>query len=286
MKILLTGATGRVGRTALQALRKKHFLVHPLGFRHCDAGIESVDLLDFKATARVVDRTAPDVIVHLAGNRNVSFCEKEKEKSHRLNHGTSEYLCRLCNQIDAKMVFISSDYVFDGLSGPFAEHSSPSPQTQYGRDKLETEQFIQTHMANFAIIRTSGIFGIADDLVSVVMKELRDKNSFRAFSNLSNTPTYIADFNQMLMKVLGDDVGDILHCTGSETLSRYQFAVQIARVFEQDEKKIHSQQLDFSKDLRPPNLAMESLQTYTRLGYFPSSLQQALQQIRQSADHL
>jgi dTDP-4-dehydrorhamnose reductase len=277
LKVLITGANGFVGKSLTLLLKQKGYEIISIGFGELsDTVAASPDLTDFQEAFTVIKTHSPSIILHLAGLKDVFLCEKNRALSHKLNVIINENMTEICSLLPVKLIFISSDYVFDGENGSFNETSIPNPSTQYGIDKLKAEQHIQINLRRYAILRTSGIFGMKTDFVSTVLEHLSADAPFSAYNNLINTPTFIEDFANMLHGIIQNNLTGIFHCSGSEALSRFEFARMIARVFSFKESLIRSASLDFTSDIRPRSLVIESARTYHQLNYFPDSIENIL----------
>lgn len=251
----------------------------PIGFNRSadESGVCSVDLTDPAAAGSCIKKEQPEVIIHLAGNKDVLKCEADKEISRRINYGISRNIAGECLRQRVKLVYISTDYVFDGFNGPFDELSRPAPKTQYGKDKLSAEEFIRKELPDYAIVRTAGIFGLKNDFVENVIRHVQHKAVFHAYANLKNSPTFIRDFSLMLYAIINKGLKGIFHCAGPESLSRYDFALKICKVFKFEKGLIAPADLDLAKDIRPPDLSMDCSRTYKSLGYYPEGIEADLE---------
>jgi dTDP-4-dehydrorhamnose reductase len=280
MNIIVTGACGAVGSALLPLLRQSFVNITPIDRRKCSADTIELELTDVTGTRSTFESCHPDVIVHLAGTKDVCLCERDKDLSSLLNYRMTADLCDVLRTVPAKLIFISSDYVFDGESGPFSVESIPCPTTQYGRDKLRAERYIEDNVRNYAIVRTSAIFGHKNDFVDTVLRSVATRKSFQAYDNLFNNPTFVDDLGNMLRIIIEKDICGVLHCTGRETISRFEFAIMVAECFGCGEGVIECSSLDLSKDIRPRRLEMCSDKCYDILGYHPESIKATLQQNR------
>jgi len=278
MKILLTGATGFVGSELLQILPDRGIKIIPTGHSKTDnfKNIKKLDLTDFAKTNQYIKSISPNVVLHLAGNKDVLKCEADKAFSRKINFEASENLISLCFENKIKLIYISTDYIFEGVSGHYNEFSVPKPTTQYGKDKLAVENLIKNKLTDFTIVRTAGIFGMRNDFVDLVWTKLKHKEKFHAYVNLKNSPTYIKDFAIMLVAIIKNDHQGTFHCAGSESLSRYDFALKIAEHFIFDKSLIVPEELNHSKDPRPADLTMDCARTYKILDYYPKNILEIL----------
>jgi len=276
VKILLTGATGFVGAALLPMLRGAGHQVTPVGFRQAGGDRVVADLTDGATVADLLAREAPEAIVHLAGNKDVFFCEQNEAASRRLNVEMTEHLVRACRGRPTRLLYLSSDYVFDGIGVPFDESSERCPTTRYGAHKCEAEDLIDSASEDHAILRSSGLYGAGSDFVSVVLRVLGGGETFRAFDNLHNNPTFLGDLGKMVDAVLDRGLSGVFHCVGGQTVSRYQFARSIAEVAGLDVRHVVPEALDFSIDIRPPRLEMDGRRTYAIVGIVPETIRDIL----------
>jgi dTDP-4-dehydrorhamnose reductase len=279
MRVLLTGAAGVVGRELWRHLRERKIDVIATDIAEFPDVVRA-DLRNAEAVCGLMEKAQPDVLLHLAANKNVFFCEENPAVAHDVNYRMSETLARACANSGVRMVFFSSDYVFGAEDRMWRETDIPCPTTQYGRDKASSEAFICRHLANYAIIRTAGLYGFSGDLTHVVRSALSKGDSFKAFSNLVNCPTWTGDLFAMLDSILGNRPTGVFHCVGPEALSRFDYACRVAAAFGLDGSLVQAETLDFSKDIRPPSLRMDGSATFKALGVFPGRLEDNLMRVK------
>ena len=133
---------------------------------------------------------------------------------------------------------------------------------------------------DYAIVRTAGIFGLKNDFVETVLKQVNMKNNFKAYTNLKNSPTFIKDIASMLNIIISEKRTGTFHCAGSESISRYGFALKVAKTFKFDGALILPENIDLSDDLRPSDLSMDSSSSYKILNYQPQGIEKILQSNR------
>jgi dTDP-4-dehydrorhamnose reductase len=274
---LITGASGIVGSCLAGYFREvcdELLLVDRVGER---GDVVLLDLADREAARELLVRERPEVILHLAGNKDVFALERDPELSRRINFELTRTLCDLAAEAGLQLVFLSSDYVFDGAGGPYREDSPPHPATCYGRDKLAAERYLLETVEHGAVVRSSGLFGFSGDFVDVVRSVAGRGEEFPAFTNLSNNPTFCGDLFRMLRIVIDRRLSGVFHGCGAETLSRYEFALQIAACFGIDAALISQDQKD---DIRPDRLALDNRWTYAELRYTPPTIAAVLEMNR------
>lgn len=274
MKILITGANGYVGGGLLRYLSQENNIFVPTGFG-VDAkagGIYNLDLTDFASTNSYIERIKPEIIIHLAGNKDVFKCESDEKLSRKINYDVSENIIKLCASLKTRLIYLSTDYVFGGAGAPFNESARTTPDTQYGKDKLATEDLIRVKLEDYAIIRSAGIFGLGNDFVEVVIRQLRAGRLFNAYTNLKNSPTFIKDLAAMFNIIIEKRLLGIFHCAGSESISRYDFALKIAKAFQLNDTLVVAENIDLLGDPRPSDLSMDSSRSYEVLDYYPQNI--------------
>jgi dTDP-4-dehydrorhamnose reductase len=275
MRILVTGATGAIGKKLSEYLCETGYQIIPVALVQRD-GVISADLRDEATVFRLVKEYAPELILHLAAITNLRFCEQNKETAHATNYGITEILTRVCSEFGTRMIFFSSDYVFGKYDHFWQEEEQPCPTTQYGKDKAASERLIRERLSNYAIVRTAQLYGFAGDFVSLVCKALTSNQEFIAFANLVNCPTWIGDLLLMVNKIINHGSQGIFHCVGPQARSRYQYACEIAEVFALDTSYIKAVNLDFSTDIRPSVVRLNGASTYEALQVYPRRLKDNL----------
>jgi dTDP-4-dehydrorhamnose reductase len=241
-RILVTGASGLVGSYFCRLLQEfdAYFLNH--------SGVVSekslvANLSDGESFLRTLKAIRPDIIVHLAAMTNVDKCEVEKEEADRVNHIPLKYLSRYLDENNSCFaLYVSTDYIFDGLSGSYNESDVPMPVNWYGTTKLHGETEISlSRSTNWCIARTSTPYGIHDKKESFplfVIKNLSSGKEVAAVTDQITSPTHTGNLANMLLEILERKMTGIIHVAGGSKLSRYEQAVMIARIFGLDDTLI------------------------------------------------
>lgn len=275
MRILITGAAGIVGKNLSVYLREVGHQIIAVDIMPLD-GIICADLRNETTAFQLIKKYIPDLILHLASIKNLNFCENNKDATRITNYGITETLTRACLEFKTRIIFFSSDYVFGQYDFFWREEDVPCPATQYGIDKADSELLIQNQLSDFAIIRTAQIYGFSGDFVSLVCKTLSSHQTFIAFANLVNCPTWIGDLLAMVKKIIDHGNQGIFHCVGSEAVSRYQYACKIANAFALNTSYIQAKNIDFLTDIRPPIVRLNGAFTYETIGIYPGRLKDNL----------
>lgn len=211
MKILLIGASGKLGRVAYQYFSSRHTVIGTYFTNFCE-GLVFLDLTQPDALNDLIAAESPDVILYAAGLTDVDKCEEHQELAYKCNAKPIEQIVK---RTSAKLIYISTDYVFSGHKGGYSETSEPSPINMYGMSKLAGENAALSNKKN-AVVRVSGLFSYANS--PNANPQSMDDNRF-------SSPVSFLDVCKAIELILDRDVSGIFHAAGEKSLSRYEFAV-------------------------------------------------------------
>lgn len=247
-----------------------------------DISYKKIDLTDKKQVKSLINDFYPDVIINAAAFTNVDKSEIQKEQAWAINVSGVEYIAKYASSIDARVVHISTDYVFDGNAGPYDENHKPNPIGYYGRSKLAGENALKCGNCEFAILRTNVLYGPAKfgrpDFVKWAVNSLKNKQEIKIVTDQINNPTYIDDLVQGVSKVVEYNKQGIYNIGGPEFLSRYDFTLRIADYFDLDKKLIAPiTTIELSQTAkRPLKSGLITLKAETEFGYKPLSIEETL----------
>ena len=157
-KILITGATGLLGVDLMAVLKQD--------YRAMGVSTANFDIWDYDKVASFLDRMKPDIVLHAAAWANVDGCEEQKDKAVAINAVGTKNIALACKNVGARMIYYSTDYVFDGAKGSaYTEDDKPNPINNYGRSKLEGEKYVLEILDDAAIIRISWLYGTAKECI-------------------------------------------------------------------------------------------------------------------------
>ncbi len=290
-RILITGANGMLGQRVVD------FYTHPGNLELLSISIEDkpvidsidylqCDIADREKVKKAVYGFCPDFIINTAAYTNVDKSETEREAAWKVNVKAVEYLAEAARAIDAHLIHISSDYIFDGKNGPYSENTTPNPLGYYGRTKLASENALRISGCGYTILRTNVLYGTAPegrpDFVKWVVKSLRDGNEIRIVTDQINNPTFIDDLVQAISKINEFNKTGIYNIGGREFLSRFDFTIKIADYFELNKtfiKPITTDDLN-QPARRPLKSGLITLKAETELGYKPHTIKEALAEMK------
>jgi dTDP-4-dehydrorhamnose reductase len=232
MRILVTGASGFIGRTCLEQFGSDQVV----GTFHSRPGADLVraDLLDAVATRRLVEELRPEAVVHCAARPSVDWCEQNPDAARRLNYEATLNVLDAARPVGARVAFISTDYVFDGEAGPYAEHASTRPINVYGRLKLESERAVLADSDRHLVARTTNVYGFdpqSKNFLMAILPTMARGEAVSVASDQYGTPTLVADLCSVIRTLLGRDTGGVFHVAGPDYLNRVEWALAAAAAF-------------------------------------------------------
>jgi dTDP-4-dehydrorhamnose reductase len=234
MRALVIGASGQVGGALCEALaRRGHAAVGTHG-RVPAPGTVPLDFTDAAAAERLIIETRPDWIFCAAALTHVDYCEDHPREAERLNRDAPAAAARVAARIGAGFVFYSTEYVFDGTAGPYAEDDPPEPLSVYGRTKWEAEQAVREAAPRCAIARTTVVYGPErqeKNFVYQLRRRCRAGESVRVPVDQVSSPTYNADLAAASVELAERGLTGVWHLAGTSVMDRYAFARLAASVF-------------------------------------------------------
>jgi dTDP-4-dehydrorhamnose reductase len=235
---------------------------------------------------KVIYDYCPDFIVNTAAFTNVDLSEKMREEAWKINVKGVEYIAEAARAIDASIIHLSSDYIFDGKDGPYDENAVPNPIGYYGRTKLASENALKISGTFYIILRTNVLYGTAlnsrPDFVRWVIDSLKNNNEIKIVDDQVNNPTFIDDLVQAINKVIEFRKTGVYNIGGKEFLSRYEFTKRIAEFFNFDKKliiPISTKELN-QPARRPLKSGLLTLKAETELGYKPHTINESFAVIK------
>jgi len=294
-RILITGSNGMLGQRAVQFYSSKEnveLLATSVEEKSVVNSVEyiSSDIKNRDEIKKVIHDYYPDFIIHTAAFTNVDLSEKLREDAWKINVKGVEYIAEAARAIDAHIIHISTDYIFDGKDGPYSENAKPNPVGYYGRTKLASENALKISGTFFTILRTNVLYGIAPnsrpDFVRWVVNSLRKKENIRIVKDQINNPSFIDDLVQGINKIIEFRKTGTYNIGGQEFLSRYDFTLKIADFFKLDKSLIAAITTEELKQpaRRPLNSGLIILKAETELGYKPHSIIESLAAMKKELD--
>lgn len=228
MKVLVTGASGQLGNDCMKELRRR---------KHEAVGTDrsKLDITDAAAVERLLTEVSPDALIHCAAWTAVDTAEEESNQTtvHLVNVSGTEHLARVCKKLNCKMLYLSTDYVFDGTGETphRPDDKAFHPLNVYGETKLAGEMAVSSVLERYFVVRTAWVFGQnGSNFVKTMLKLGRTHDHLRVVCDQIGTPTYTADLARLLVDMIETEKYGFYHATNEGGfLSWYDFAKEIFR---------------------------------------------------------
>lgn len=293
MKILVTGSNGLLGQKLVTLLQQKENVqliatarsasVQPIK----QGSFQLLDVTDSASVNAVITDTKPDVIIHTAAMTQVDDCEIKRDACTLNNVTAVEYLVEACKKNNVHLVHVSTDFIFDGSTGPLDELAKPNPINFYGESKLAAEQIIQKSNISWSILRTVLVYGITKDLgrsniVLWVKKSLEEGKTISVVNDQWRTPTLAEDLAMGCYLAATKKAKGVFNISGKDFVTPYDIAMKTAEFFKLDSSLIKAtDSTQFKQAARRPLKTGFIIDKANReLSYKPHSFEQGLKIIQ------
>ena len=290
MKILITGSNGLLGQKLLHKLRKdssvqliatskgENRVSKKEGYTYFD-----LDITDNDAVAQLIASEKPQVVINTAAMTNVDLCEDEKKACDSLNVEAVRYLADSCAMIDAHLIQISTDFIFDGEDGPYTEEDEPNPLSYYGLSKLKSEEVLQAHNVKWTILRTIIVFGVGEKLskgniVLWAKGALAKGDPLNIIDDQFRAPTLAEDLADACILAAKKKAFGVFNASGKDIMSIYEIVERIAKHYgntTENLNRINTATLNQTAG-RPPRTGFILDKSRKVLGYNPHSFEECL----------
>jgi len=252
MKVLITGAYGLIGSRILE-LAPKNWEIITLSNELKKGEFKNTvhvnaDIRDFEKIEKVFFKYEPSWILHLAAYTDVNRAEREKNLAYEINCLGTKNIAVASKKVGAKLIFLSTDHVFDGKSGNFKEENKTNPINYYGFTKLKGEEEVLKNAANYTILRISypyrAKFEPKSDPFRFILKSLTTGKSLKLVSDQFITPTFIDDLSLVIFSIIKRNIFGLYHSAGRECLNFFDMGKLICKIFGLDEKLITETSLE------------------------------------------
>ena len=222
MNVLVTGVNGQLGHDVVKELEEKGHQAH--GTVRSD-----FDLTNEADVHSYVQKVKPDAIIHCAAYTNVDQAETDRDTAYQVNALGTKYLAQAANEINAKMVYVSTDYVFDGsATEPYEVDQPTKPLGVYGETKLAGEEFLKTILEQYFIVRTAWVYGVnGNNFVKTMLRLGKERGEVGVVHDQVGSPTYTVDLASFLVELMETEKYGIYHASNNGICSWYEFAVEI-----------------------------------------------------------
>lgn len=249
MKVLVTGANGQLGYDVVKELQKQNIECY-------GASRQDFDIVDFEVTENFIKNYMPDVVIHCAAYTAVDKAEDEQGLCYLVNASATENIAEICKKINAKMLYISTDYVFDGTKeGFYKVDDKPNPINVYGKTKLLGEQAVQRILNKYFIVRISWVFGEhGNNFVKTMLHLGKERKEINVIADQYGSPTYTADLAPLLVEMIKTEKYGVYHATNEGVCTWAEFAEEIFKIADIDIKVNHITTAEYpTRAKRPMN---------------------------------
>lgn len=251
--ILITGASGQLGMSLKKIFNSKYEIISTTGNNTSDGSSIYLDVTNPMLFKEVVEMTNPDLVVNLAAMTSVDLCEKNPELAYSINIGGVD---NLVNAFRGPIIHVSTDYVFDGESGPYKEEDTTNPLNVYGLSKLESEKLLLDQSEDSLVIRSNVLYDYSSkseaSFLNWVVESLNQEKEISVVEDQWNNPTWTGSLAVVIDRAIDTQVTGLVHWGDGDLVSRFDFANKIADVF------------NLKKSLIKPILTSELNQTAKR----------------------
>jgi dTDP-4-dehydrorhamnose reductase len=225
--LLVIGAKGMLGRDLMGVLQASLPNDEIIGW-----DIEEIDIQKEEDTVFKIEKLRPDIVVHIAAYTDVDGCELDEEKAFAVNAEGTRHVALAASRCRAKMVYLSTDYVFNGNKRePYLESDSPHPLNVYGRSKLKGEQYVQELVKDTLIIRSQWLYGrYGKNFVTLILQQAGEKRVLSIVNDQIGSPTYTVDLAKAISVLIQFDAQGIFHVANSDLCTWYTFGQAILKL--------------------------------------------------------
>ncbi|AET57595.1 spore coat polysaccharide biosynthesis protein spsK [Paenibacillus terrae HPL-003] len=222
MKVLVTGASGQLGKDVVKVFQEQGHDV--LGYDR-----EQLDITDLEQAVEIVGQYQPDAVIHCAAYTAVDAAESDVDGAYQVNAAGTRNMVLAAEKVGAKLVYISTDYVFDGTAEhPYHEYDNTNPQSIYGKSKRAGEVLTQTLSSRYFIVRTSWVYGLyGNNFVKTMLKLGQEKPHLQVVDDQKGSPTYTVDLARFLAELVQTEKYGVYHASNSGFCTWYEFTQAI-----------------------------------------------------------
>ena len=296
IKVIITGSNGLLGQSLLSLLLQEKEKYQVFGFSRGqnrsgrnDFSFVSIDITNEKNLKNKIKVIQPNFIINTAAMTLVDDCESQKEACDLLNVSVVKWLSEVCDELNACVIHLSTDFIFDGKKGFYKETDVPNPISYYGLSKLKSEEVLFKSKIDYTILRTILVYGKVFDMsrsniVLWVKKMLEEGKEIKIVDDQYRAPTYVVDLAMACKIILDKKATGIYNIASSELLSVYEITKQVADVFQLDKsliKPISSTTLNQTAQ-RPPRTGFDLSKTNRELKFYPKSFKEDLLKFKET----
>lgn len=262
MKILVTGVKGQLGYDVVRELEKR-------GLEAVGVDIEEMDITDAESVEKVLKETAPDAVIHCAAYTAVDAAEEQEEICRRVNADGTRNIAKMCSKLDIKMIYISTDYVFDGQgTRPWEPEDERQPLNVYGQTKYEGELAVQELLEKYYIVRIAWVFGVnGKNFIKTMLRLAETNKRITVVNDQYGSPTYTYDLARLLVDMILSEKYGVYHATNEGICTWYEFACEIFKQAGIDMEVVPVTAAEYQAKAKRPENSRMSKEKLTENGF-------------------
>ena len=263
MRVLITGAKGQLGQDLTKVFSNNNEVAA--------YDIDELDITDLDAVKNTVKEFNPKIIINAAAYTNVDGCESDLEAAFKVNALASGNLAKAAALNGAEVLYVSTDYVFDGTSDkPYLESDAVNPEGAYGRSKLEGEQALTSVTDKYYITRTAWLYGHGgSNFVKTIQNVAKEKGELKVVDDQRGSPTYTLDLAQKIKEIVENGEYGTYHVTNSGSCTWYEFAKELLRLSGIDAKLTPCDTEEFPRPAKRPAYSVLANEKLSSVGISP-----------------
>lgn len=282
--VVVIGASGFIGQPVFERLAAEFDVVGTFE-SHPKPGLEQLDITDAKSILSFFKRHQPDYVVHLAAVTDVDLCEREPALAQLVHVNGTKNIVNACKQFEPHLVYLSTEFVFDGTKGNYSETDPTNPVNVYGQTKLQGEKIV-SKLSSHCIVRTATPYSAntkTKKFLGQVIEKLSNHKSVNAFDDLIRSPTLVENLAENFPRLLNQPTTGVLNLAGDCRISMFDAAVQIARTFGFDESLVNRTKSSGVKldAFRPLDTSLD-VSKAKKIGFRLKTFSQGLLEIKKS----
>jgi len=231
-RILVIGAKGMLGKDLVKILRTSSAVGQDMGWEVLEWDIDEIDIQEEDSTVTQIENIRPDVVINLAAYTDVDGCESREEKAFAVNAEGMRHVALGALRCHAKVVYLSTDYIFDGKKRePYLEDDPPHPLSVYGRSKLKGERYLRDMVEDAVVVRTQWLYGkYGKNFVTSILRQGREKKVLSIVDDQVGSPTYTIDLSRAISVLIQRGLRGVFHVANSDRCTWYAFGQEILKL--------------------------------------------------------
>ena len=264
MRVLVTGVKGQLGHDVMNELAKR-------GYEGIGVDVEEMDITDREAVERVKREVHPDKVVHCAAWTAVDDAEDKEELCRKVNALGTENIARMCRKLSAPMIYLSTDYVFDGEgTRPWEPDDERHPLNVYGQTKYEGELAVEKYLDAYFIVRIAWVFGVnGKNFIKTMLRLSETHDTLTVVDDQVGSPTYTYDLARLLVDMLETEKYGRYHATNEGLCSWYEFAKEIFRQAGREVKVLPVSSEEYPAKAKRPHNSRMNKEKLKEMGFTP-----------------